>query len=726
MLDARRPRRVRSPSRRPRLLAYPGGVTSTRPASRAQSGTAAPRGQRPASGIATARGLGLGALALAALLVAAVLALLVALVLGGGAEAPLVADPGPVVRYGLPIAKLVMTLASAVAIGALLLALIALAPERLEHHRALDVAAAAAGVWTLAAVVTGFLTFLSVFLEPVSLDARFGSLLATFFGETEPGRAWLWTVVMAATVTVLCFAVRTPWVLALVGLLAAATLWPVAQQGHAGGTADHDAAVTAVYLHAVFAAIWVGGLATIVLLRRVLADRLPVVLARYSTLALIAFVVVSVSGLVSAQLRVGGLEGLATGYGAILIGKVVALVALGGFGAWYRARLIARVQREVAPRASFWAIVVAELVVMGVASGLATALARTPSPVPEVPVDQLADPTPAEILTGAPLPPPFEPWRVLTEWDLNLLWALLAGFGLFFYLAGVVRLHRRGDPWPVHRTILWTTGMLALVFVTSSGIAVYERYLFSVHMLGHMMLSMGIPVMLVLAAPVTLAARAIRVRKDGSRGPREWILAIVHSRWAGLVGHPIVASVIFAISLLVFYYSPLFSWAVSDHLGHQWMVLHFLLSGYFFVNALIGIDPAPYRPPYPVRLMILLATMAFHAFFGLSIITSSGLLLPEWFGAMGREWGDTPLADQVRGGEIAWSVGEIPTLALAILVAVMWSRDDSRETKRRDRQADRDGDAELEAYNRMLAGRAERAQRVERTSASGPTGGTSA
>lgn len=679
------------------MLAYPGGVTSTRPAPRSSAPARESTGSSP-----------WGALGLAALLTTAVLTLVVALALGGGADAPLVADPGPVVRYGLPVAKLVLTLAAAATIGGLLLALIALAPGRPEHHRALDIAAGAAGLWTLASAVAGFLTFLSVFLEPIALDERFGRLLATFFGETDIGRAWLWTTVMAATVTVLCFAARSQAVLAFVGLLAVATLWPVAQQGHAGGTADHDAAVTAVYLHSVFAAVWVGGLLTLVLLRRELGDRLPVVLARYSTLALIAFVVVAASGLVSAQLRVGGLEGLASGYGAILVAKVVALVALGGFGAAYRRVLIGRVEREKTPRASFWAIVVVELAVMGIASGLATALARTPSPVPEVPVDQLADPSPAEWLTGAPLPPPFEPWRVLTEWDLNLLWALLAAFGTFFYVAGVLRLHRRGDRWPVHRSILWVAGMIALLIVTSSGIAVYERYLFSVHMLGHMMLSMGIPVLLVLAAPVTLAARAIHVRKDGSSGPREWILAIVHSRFASIVGHPIVASVIFAVSLLVFYYSPLFSWAVSDHLGHQWMILHFLLSGYFFVNALIGVDPAPYRPPYPVRLMILLATMAFHAFFGLSLITGTSLLLPEWFGAMGREWGATPLEDQIRGGEIAWSVGEIPTLALAILVAVMWSRDDSRETKRRDRQADRDDDAELKAYNAMLAQRASR------------------
>lgn len=652
-----------------------------------------------------------GVVGTAALTSIALVALLIGLAIGGGADAPLAIDPGPLVRYGLPIAKLTATLGAAGALGGLLLALIALSPERPEFARALDVAAASAAVWTVAAAAAGFFTFMSIYVEPLSLDERFGSLLAAYFSSTEFGQAWLATILMAAVVTVLAFAVRSPALLAVVAVIAAATLWPIAQTGHTGGTADHDATVTAVYLHSVFAAVWVGGLLTIAILQPVLDDRLAVVLRRYSTIALIAFIVVASSGLVSAQLRVGGIEGLASPYGLLVIAKVVALIALGGFGVAYRLRLIDRVEKHVRPRSAFWVLVVAELALMGAASGLATALARTATPVPQIPVDQLADPTPAEILTGAPLPPALEPWRLVTEWDLNLLWVLLAGFGAFFYLAGVVRLHRRGDRWPLHRSILWMLGMVSLVIVTSSGLAVYERYLFSIHMLGHMALSMGIPVMLVLGAPVTLAARAIHARTDGSRGPREWILAIVHSRWAAVVGHPLVAAVVFAVSLLVFYYSPLFSWAVTDHLGHQWMILHFLLSGYLFVNALIGVDPAPFRPSYPLRLIILLATMAFHAFFGLSLITGTGLLLPEWFGAMGREWGQSPLADQQTGGGIAWSVGEIPTLVLAMLVVWSWSRADGRESKRRDRQAERDGDADLAAWNAMLADRAARSDR---------------
>ncbi|MGJ8498502.1 cytochrome c oxidase assembly protein, partial [Glaesserella parasuis] len=92
-------------------------------------------------------------------------------------------------------------------------------------------------------------------------------------------------------------------------------------------------------------------------------------------------------------------------------------------------------------------------------------------------------------------PPEFTIDRWFTAWDIDLLWAFVAGFGLFFYLAGVWRLRRRGDAWPIHRTVLWSLGMLAVFWVTSGPLNVYQDYLFSVHMIEHMLLSMAIPLM---------------------------------------------------------------------------------------------------------------------------------------------------------------------------------------------------------------------------------------
>lgn len=642
----------------------------------------------------------------ALLLAVALASLFAALAYGGGADAPLISDPGPIVRYGLPLVKLVFNLGMALTIGTLVLTCFSLSMDEDAYGRAVDLAAAGAAIWTVASAATGFLTFLSFYQRPVTFDPAFGQTLGQFISDTEVGRFWVLITLIAAAVTVLCFAVRNSTVLMFVTVFAGVAIIPLAEMGHAAGASGHDAAVSSLGLHLVFASVWLGGLLAIVLLRRHLAGgRIGPVISRYSSLAIVSFVVVAVSGYVNAALRVGELDKLLTPYGILVAAKVVALLGLGLFGLVQRRFLIDRMQRsENGGRGYFWWLVVAELGFMGLASGVAAALARTATPVSQ----ELITATPAFILTGEPLPPELTAIRFLSEWKLDILWALVVCFLAFFYLAGVWRLHRRGDRWPVLRTVSWMAGLVLLFYVTNGALYVYDKYLFSAHMLGHMLLTMMIPVLLVPGAPITLAARAIRKRTDGSRGAREWILAAVHSRYAGVLANPIVAAVLFAASLWIFYYSPLFRWATNNHVGHVWMVVHFLATGYLFVQALIGIDPVPYRAPYPLRLLLLLGTMAFHAFFGLSLMTGSGLLLADWYGAMGRDWGLSAIADQQAGGGIAWSIGEIPTIILAIIVAISWARSDDKVSKRLDRKADRDGDADLAAYNAMLAKRAER------------------
>jgi cytochrome c oxidase assembly factor CtaG/putative copper export protein len=641
----------------------------------------------------------------AALLIAALASVYLALQFGGGAAPALIADPGAVVRYGLPIAKLAVNLGAAVTIGALALAAFAFAEDSAEYSPTLDVAAAASAVWTVAAGATGFFSFLAVYQQPVSLDEGFGTLIGTFLQQTELGQAWLATTLAAATLTVLAFAVRNQTVVLAMAVGAALALVPMSLQGHSGDLASHDSAISAIWVHVVAVCAWLGGIVTLALVSaRIDAKRVGDAVSRYSSIALACFVAVVISGYVSAEIRVGVLENLLTPYGILVLVKVAALGALGLFGAAYRRFFIARLARDGERRRWFWWLVVAEVAFMGVASGVAAALARTATPQPLVAASELADPTPAEILTGSPLPPPVSLTNLVTLWSLDTLWVMACVFGAFFYVAAVLRLRRRGDSWPWYRTVLWLLGLAVLFYVTNGGLNVYQKYLFSQHMLAHMALGMIVPLFLVPAAPITLAMRAIHKRADGSRGGREWLLLIVHSRYFGVLSNPIVAAVIFAGSLWLFYFTDIFRWATVDHVGHEWMVIHFLLAGYLFASALIGVDPAPYRAPFPMRLIVLLATMAFHAFFGLALLSGTGLLLADWYGAMG--WGTSALDDQQTGGGIAWSVGEIPTVILALVVAIMWARSDEREGRRRDRQADRDGDAELEAYNAMLEERA--------------------
>ncbi len=646
----------------------------------------------------------------ALLVVTALAAMVWALAFGGGAAPLALADPGPFVRWALPTVTLLVNLSAAGMVGVLVTALFALRAGEREFDVALDVASISAAVFTLAAAATGILTFIDAFNPVVSLGPEFGAQLGRYIVETEPGRTWLITTIAGAALTVLTFAVRSWTATFFVALLAAASLVPMGTQGHSGEEAFHHEAMTALILHMIGAAVWVGGLLLIVIVRPLQSREAgAATVGRYSSIAIAAFAVVAVSGVARAVIGLQTWSALISPYGAILAVKVVALIALGLFGAWYRTRLIGKMARSDAATRSFWTLIAFEIVLMGIASGAATALARTPPPVPPlIP----ATPTPAERLTDAPLPPELTIDKWFTAWNLDLLWAVVAGFAIFFYLVGVWRLRRRGDAWPAYRTIMWVLGWLLLVWVTGGVINVYQDYLFSMHMVGHMLLTMAIPLLLVPGAPITLAARAIHKRDDGTRGGREWILWAVHSPVARILTNPFVAAGIFIGSLWVFYFTDLFRWSLYDHLGHEWMVAHFLITGYLFVMSLIGIDPVPYRLPYPGRLLLLIGVMAMHAFFGIAIMMQEGLMVAEWFGSMGRTWGATPMEDQYTGGGVAWSIGEIPTLILAITVAIQWSRSDDRETKRRDRHADRTGDAELEEYNARLAALAERDARI--------------
>jgi putative copper resistance protein D len=633
-------------------------------------------------------------------------ALFLALQIGGGSRSQALGDPGVVVRVGLPLAKLAVDLSAATLIGSLALALWAFASRERAYIRSIDIAAASALVLTLASALTGFLTFLNVSVTPFSLDAKFGNQLGFFLTEIALGQAWLITTLLAAFVAVLCIAVTNQTALFFVGLAAVGTLVPMALQGHSAGVSGHAMAITSMGLHLVFVSVWLGGVVTLVLLRGIIEPaRLATVVSRFSTLAIIAFVVVAVSGVANALLRIGSVDKLfTTPYGQIVLLKLGAMVILGAFGFWQRGYLIKRMT-GVAAQKAFWWFIAIELAIMGAAAGIAAGLARTPTPVDEV-LNQ--NPSPAEILTGEPLPPEFTFEKYFTVWHIDLIWLLVCAFGIFFYLVGVWRLHKRGDKWPWYRTVLWVLGLALLFYITNGGINAYEMYLFSAHMGAHMTLGMMVPILLVPGAPVTLAMRAIAKRQDNTRGGREWILKAVHSGYANVISHPLFATVNFVGSLWLFYYTPIFRWATSDHIGHEWMIVHFLLAGYLFVQSLIGIDPVKSRFPYPFRLVQLLAAMTVHAFFGLGIMSSENLMLADWFGAMGRTWGSTPLEDQQAGGAIAWSVGEIPNLILALVIGFQWSRSDAREAKRTDRQADRTDDAELKAYNDMLARQAAR------------------
>jgi cytochrome c oxidase assembly factor CtaG/putative copper export protein len=669
-------------------------VSGAPPRTRVASG--APR-ERPQTDAAPAAARWVWAAGVAGLLVLAL-----ALLLGGGAAGTGLTgltDPGTGTRWGLPVATLVMDVAATVAVGFFLLAVLLPAPKNElsgTSLQALRTGSVAAALWCFAAAASLLLTLSDLIGRPVP-DALAGDSLRSFVTTVDEGQALALVVVLAAVLVPTARLTLKRSGAAAVLLLSLATVVPPALTGHAAAGDYHHPAATSLIVHVLATVLWVGGLVAIMTYARGPARDLARVVTTYSAIAFGSAVMVGASGFLNASLRLSSPADLvSTSYGWLVLGKTGAFAALVAFGAWHRRRTLPSLQQG--RRGAFRRIAAGEIAVMAGTIGLAVALSRTPTPVPEV----IPDATRARQLLGYPPPPELTAGRLLTEVYPDGLFFLLATAMVVLYLAGVRRLSRRGDRWPVTRTLAWLGGVLVLCVSTLSGLMTYGMTMLSVHMTQHMIEAMAVPPLLVLGAPVTLALRAIRPAPRGQTGPRELLAAALGSRVLRVLTHPLVAFTIFVTAAPMVYFSGLFPYAMYHHTGHLLMSLHFILGGYLFYEVIIGLDPLPRRPPHVARLVMVLAAAGFHAFFGVALMQASRLIAGDWYAELSGDiaWLPDTLADQRIAGQITWGLGELPALLVLLVLLYQWAKSDEREAARRDR---RDTGKELAEYNAYLA-----------------------
>ncbi|MFE1249820.1 cytochrome c oxidase assembly protein [Streptomyces sp. NPDC058735] len=297
--------------------------------------------------------------------------------------------------------------------------------------------------------------------------------------------------------------------------------------------------------------------------------------------------------------------------------------------------------------------------------------------------------------------PPFTPGRGL-QWSTDPFFLIACLAGLVLYGWGVARLVRRGDKWPVGRTVAFALGVLSIMLMMCTRLNDYGMVMFSVHMVQHMVISMVSPILILLGAPVTLALRALPTAGRGRKGPREVLLMFLHSRYLRIVTHPAFTIPLFIASLYALYFTPLFDTLMGSQAGHIAMMVHFLAVGLVFFWPIMGVDPGPHRPGYLMRMLELFAGMPFHAFFGIALMMASEPMV-ETFKNPPASLGIEALSDQNAAGGIAWAFSEIPSVLVLIALLFQWYASEQRQARRTDRAAERDGDKELEAYNAYLA-----------------------
>jgi cytochrome c oxidase assembly factor CtaG len=286
--------------------------------------------------------------------------------------------------------------------------------------------------------------------------------------------------------------------------------------------------------------------------------------------------------------------------------------------------------------------------------------------------------------------PRFTLGTAFTDWELAPVLALLTLAAVGLYAVGVNKLYSRGDRWPVGRTLAFAAGIVAFVFATQSGLARYDTTLLSVHMVQHMILSMIVPLALALSAPVTLALRTLPT------GPRRWLLAVLHSRVAKVLTFPPLTFLLYVVSPWALYYSGWYRASLESSYVHEAMHVHLVVVGCLFFWPIVGVDPVPGRVAYPFRMLLVIMTLPFHAFLGVTIMgqpgDGAGLLGGDWYpalhdGEMGA-WLPDPSDDQHLAGGLLWSSGDLVGVLLVGVLFVQWVRSSMKEGEREDRRLD--------------------------------------
>lgn len=617
-------------------------------------------------------------------------------------------DPGPVTTYGLPFVRAAGEIAAAVAVGSFLLAAFLVPPQSsgvldVAGYRALRTGTLASGVWTLCAVLLVPLTVSDITGQPLASRLSLSDIWSVA-SLVETAGTWRWTALFAAAVTVVSIPVlRWSWTPVLFAG-SVFTLVPLALSGHSSAGGSHDLATNSLFIHLVAGVVWAGGLLALWALAFRGGAHTDLAARRFSSIALCCWVAMGCSGVINALVRMRPADLLHSSYGWLIVGKVAALLMLGVLGLWQRRRAVSALAVDPDNRRPLVQLALVESLVFGLTFGIAVALGRTPPPPPPV-----FNPSVTAVEIGYDLAGPPTVARILFDWRFDLIFGTAAILFAAVYVAGVIRLRRRGDAWPLGRTVAWLCGCAVLLFATSSGLGRYMPAMFSMHMGAHMLLSMLSPVLLVLGAPVTLALRALPVAgRDTPPGMREWLLAALHSRVSRILTNPFVATALFVGGFYGLYFGGIFDAVAGVHAAHVAMNLHFLLSGYLFYWVVIGIDPTP-RPIPPLgKLAMVFGSLPLHAFFGVVLMGTQTVMAEGFYKSLQLYWHTDLLGDQRLGGGIAWSAGEVPLVLVMLALLIQWRRSDNRTAKRLDRAADRDDDADLAAYNAMLAKLAER------------------
>lgn len=208
--------------------------------------------------------------------------------------------------------------------------------------------------------------------------------------------------------------------------------------------------------------------------------------------------------------------------------------------------------------------------------------------------------------------------------------------------------------WPGRRTLFWYLGLGCVGAGLTGPIAEAAHTSFTAHMSAHLLVGMIGPVLLVLAAPVTLALRALPVERA------RVLSRVLSGPGVRVLTHPVTAGVLNAGGLWLLYTTGLYELMHASVLVHALVHTHILVAGYLFTASLIGVDPNRHRASIVVRSAVLVVFIAAHS------------ILAKWLYV--HPPAGVQAADAEIGAQLMYYGGDVVDIALIILLLAGWHR----------------------------------------------------
>lgn len=239
-------------------------------------------------------------------------------------------------------------------------------------------------------------------------------------------------------------------------------------------------------------------------------------------------------------------------------------------------------------------------------------------------------------------------WEVLDY--LAALAVVVAATGY----ATALRAARRRSPWPRRRTICWYLGLACAGASLIGPVATAAHTSFTGHMVGHLLLGMLAPLLMVLAAPITLLLRALPA--SGARR----VTRILRWPVVRFLTHPVTAAVLNAGGLWLLYTTDLFHLMHASPAVYGLIHLHIFLAGYVFTASLVGVDPDPHRASLGLRSVVLIVFIAAHQ------------ILAKWLYAYPPAMVGAP--DARVGAQVMFYGGDVVDVTIIVLLWAGWYR----------------------------------------------------